>query len=489
MSTPWFFLSYARVDRDKRLEEFHSDLVREVQRRAALGDLKPEQIGFLDLSSIKTGASWSKKIAAALQTCRVFVCLYSPSYFKSEYCGKELQAFLSRLREYQRANNLEDTSPLIFPVLWLSPGDLPAPLPDAVSWIQYTDSELGDGYATNGLVYLKETGRENEYRDFLIKFAQKIVREGKGDVLPQAAAPPSFDQIECPFPDARRSPVIPAQGGNGRPAVKETESGLMARLGKLASRPALAVPALIAVLAAALTLYWWIRPVVSKTPFDDQFIRTANGASGGNDWEKSAKWDFPKERWGLLPSAAPNTWLVVSGTTPGVEKDKLFDDFEADFTVNFNEGSKAGWVFRAQRNFLTSGYSGYYFTLSKPAKEGDPFILTATLRRGWLGETTVDSKSIYIAQYGQPGDLIWIEVRAVGGRFDYAVKLLNEQNPDDTRDALTACKAARIEDDTLTSGYVGLFAGSDADKIEFSYLKVTPITPSTLTKDFLCTDK
>src|SRR5204863_5934745 len=119
--------------------------------RSALGDSATDEIGFLDVSSIKTGASWSGKIASALQTCRVLVCLYSPSYFKSEYCGKELQAFLSRVREYQREHNLYEPPQLIFPVLWLSPEELPKPLPEAVSWIQFTDIDLGDGYASNGL--------------------------------------------------------------------------------------------------------------------------------------------------------------------------------------------------------------------------------------------------------------------------------------------------------------------------------------------------
>src|SRR5205823_13902889 len=134
------------------------------------------------------------------------------------------------------------------------------------------------------------------------------------------------------------------------------------------TRPAFAVPALFVVLLAALLLYWWARPVAYSKAFDDPFTRTA----GGNDWEKSAEWEFPKDRWALAPSASANTWLVVSGTTPGVVRDKPFDDFEADFTIGFDDGAKAGWLLRAQRNLLGGGYSGYYFTLSKPAKEGDP---------------------------------------------------------------------------------------------------------------------
>lgn len=234
--------------------------------------------------------------------------------------------------------------------------------------------------------------------------------------------------------------------------------------------------------------YWATRPVVANRAFSDTFTRKAAAGPDADDWENSSKWDFPSKRWGLLPSEEPDTWLVVSGTTPGFMTDKLFVDFEADFTVNLDEGQAAGWVLRAQRNFFGGDYSGYYFTLSKPAKAGDPFILKTTLRRGWRGDTALEEKKINIAGYGRTGDNIWVQVRALGGRFDYAFRLQNS-DPNDPRDvALSACYSVAVEDGTLPRGFVGLFAPGDRDKISVDYFKALPITPETKTRGFLCLD-
>src|SRR5258706_3885556 len=89
----WFFLSYSRRDskgnegkENPYFERFYKDLALEVGRVAGIPASVPEKdIEFYDREGIETGADWSKTLAEALQTSKAMVCLYSPSYFKSEY--------------------------------------------------------------------------------------------------------------------------------------------------------------------------------------------------------------------------------------------------------------------------------------------------------------------------------------------------------------------------------------------------------------------
>src|SRR3954468_18823863 len=101
MSNYWFFLSYARRDalsNNPYLKKFYKDLALAVGSAAALNSsVEVSDIGFIDNQGIETGDNWRETLAEALQTSRVLVCLFSRSYFNSEFCGKEFHAFSLRL--------------------------------------------------------------------------------------------------------------------------------------------------------------------------------------------------------------------------------------------------------------------------------------------------------------------------------------------------------------------------------------------------------
>src|SRR5262245_44919752 len=115
-----FFLSYARVDAHK-IEKgrrqpdptFEAFLDRLSQR---VTQLTGEGPGFVD-RNIEIGEDWRDDLAEALATSKTMVCLYSPSYFKSETCGKEMQVFLDRRRRYIRENVGKKPANII-PVIW-----------------------------------------------------------------------------------------------------------------------------------------------------------------------------------------------------------------------------------------------------------------------------------------------------------------------------------------------------------------------------------
>src|SRR5258706_10337779 len=105
----WFFLSYARRDakgdngnENPWFQKFSSDLAQQVGTAFGLPAAIPNKdIEFYDRESIPAGSDWDKDLAEALQSSKVLVCLYSPAYFNSVYCGKEFTVFNSRVREYE----------------------------------------------------------------------------------------------------------------------------------------------------------------------------------------------------------------------------------------------------------------------------------------------------------------------------------------------------------------------------------------------------
>ena len=120
---PWFFMSYSKTDGDEILKQFYHDLATEVRRLVAYrGDPRPSAVGFMDESSIQTGESWEGTLAEALQRSRTLVCIYSPGYFTSPFCGKEFEVFAMRLRQHI-ANQPPQAPPpsIILPVLWDPP--------------------------------------------------------------------------------------------------------------------------------------------------------------------------------------------------------------------------------------------------------------------------------------------------------------------------------------------------------------------------------
>ena len=94
----WFYLSHAHLDREDDPKEVVRTFYQDLERRMKRAEMIREgDAGFFDGTGIQQGASWPETLASALGTCRVFVCLYSPAYFSSEWCGKEFAVFNQRL--------------------------------------------------------------------------------------------------------------------------------------------------------------------------------------------------------------------------------------------------------------------------------------------------------------------------------------------------------------------------------------------------------
>ncbi|HEX6184005.1 MAG TPA: TIR-like protein FxsC, partial [Pyrinomonadaceae bacterium] len=174
-----FFFSYSRRDAkgNPYLKEFHRRLALEVGQAAGVSAAVDEaDIGFFDTEGIEPGEKWPDKLAGALQSSKVFVCLYSNGYFKSEWCGKEFEVFRSRVAAYTPPSG-RPAPRLIIPVLWDRRARLPEPLPDAVTDLQYTHADFGAKYEVEGLAYfmkLKSKANEAFVTRFIINLAEHI---------------------------------------------------------------------------------------------------------------------------------------------------------------------------------------------------------------------------------------------------------------------------------------------------------------------------
>ena len=94
-----FFTSYASLDGQYSdyLQKFIEDLAINVRDRTTL---KMDEIYFFAKGEITAGDVWVEVLGNAVRTCKVILCICSPSYYNSEYCGKELWVFLERRKEW-----------------------------------------------------------------------------------------------------------------------------------------------------------------------------------------------------------------------------------------------------------------------------------------------------------------------------------------------------------------------------------------------------
>ncbi|MFD8823271.1 FxsC protein [Streptomyces sp. NPDC059605] len=174
---PYFFLSYAHTpghggeaDPDKWVAWLFQDLCDHV---AAMTDLSPgTPSGFIDRQVSHSDENRAERIGEALATCRVFVPLFSPSYFADETCAEEWNAFTQRpLSHPEQASR---TAKAIVPAFWMPvPSDQ---LPEETRQFLPDHQVFGDRYVSDGLYGLiKLRLFAEEYERAVYELAKRIV--------------------------------------------------------------------------------------------------------------------------------------------------------------------------------------------------------------------------------------------------------------------------------------------------------------------------
>jgi FxsC-like protein len=169
---PYFFLSYARArvpregrhDPDRWVAKFYRDLCDDVSE--VTGSAHP---GFMDRET-PAGAEWPAELANALSACRVFVALYSPAYFRSDYCGKEWAAFTRRI---EMNGSGRAATAAIIPALWITMPD--HELPAMVRSKHYVTPDFPAAYRDEGLYGIIKLNRYRDaYKQTVLKMARLI---------------------------------------------------------------------------------------------------------------------------------------------------------------------------------------------------------------------------------------------------------------------------------------------------------------------------
>ena len=201
------FISYARKNSDSYLQRFLEDLKEEIVLRE---DVSDDEAIFVDVE-VPSGADWKEDIGEALRQCWVCVTIFTPSYFRRPYCGKEFQVFLDRSGAEYDSEGAAIKVRGIVPVLWSREQDLKSKgLPPRVaSRINYTGKKLHDDYVRDGLRHILRRDPQGLYLDLLHQIANDL----SDDAFPNAPAPlpavPSFVATPNPFDDAD----VPAPAG------------------------------------------------------------------------------------------------------------------------------------------------------------------------------------------------------------------------------------------------------------------------------------
>jgi hypothetical protein len=195
-----FFFSHAREDRrgNDLLTKFFDDLCGDVRGLAGanVGN------GFIDDHDIEPGEDWRVDLVDALVSIPILVCIYSPTYFQRDYCGKEVEIFLQRRRLFLEQSGGKEPG-FVVPVLWQpSQNRIPRTLP-SLQWAGLDDTRFkAEDF---GLYYALRTGKE-EYKDVVYKLALRIrnlLQQPR--LLPALPSRPKIDGV----PNAFNPPRLP----------------------------------------------------------------------------------------------------------------------------------------------------------------------------------------------------------------------------------------------------------------------------------------
>jgi len=87
---------------------------------------------FIDVSEIKSGDSWPEKLKQAIACSKCMIAIWTPSYFRSDYCKNECGAMLYRekMMGYRTEKN---PNGLVFPIN-LYDGDFFPAIAQKVNW-------------------------------------------------------------------------------------------------------------------------------------------------------------------------------------------------------------------------------------------------------------------------------------------------------------------------------------------------------------------
>jgi hypothetical protein len=226
----YFYLSYAHSDLNEHLRRFFHDLRRRVH--LLTGESDETGVGFMDSENLRLSeGAWDETISNALAKSRVLVSLFSPAYFRSNYCAKEWKYFLSlRTGKSGPINKL----PPPLPVLWSGYRMLrEINIPEDARVLQMYTHEFPNNYIEHGLSYLALTRRDPYYKSLNL-IANSVVERARAATTTPYRPSPEWDapQVAHPPPgtseraELRRIRAFLCHSSADKPKVRDLFSQL-----------------------------------------------------------------------------------------------------------------------------------------------------------------------------------------------------------------------------------------------------------------------
>jgi FxsC-like protein len=193
-----FYVSCSRGDRDEYLKRFLQDISHEVRLRLGLPQGSP--LAFFDEESITIGEDWSAAMSEGLRTSRLMISLVSPSYIKSDFCGKEFAVFLQRQKLMLEGVGGPGG---ILPISWIP---VKGTLPRALEQLQFLPFDSSTVYAEVGLRQMMRLRRyREEYTELVFRLAEEVGRAYEQTALPLLDRLPAFHDIQSAFDEQNGS--------------------------------------------------------------------------------------------------------------------------------------------------------------------------------------------------------------------------------------------------------------------------------------------
>ncbi|MFD0894702.1 toll/interleukin-1 receptor domain-containing protein [Luteolibacter ambystomatis] len=128
---------------------------------------------FVDQYGIKNGDDWKDVLVEAVRTSEVLVCLISPRYLGSVWCGRELEVFVRRMGK--RAEELPPPAAnnFIFPIWWEKPRDRET-LPKKLGRFNPYDQGYPRSYSEKGLRQLIALNQRKDVQTILETLSELI---------------------------------------------------------------------------------------------------------------------------------------------------------------------------------------------------------------------------------------------------------------------------------------------------------------------------
>lgn len=472
----YFFLSYANKNNDEgEVCKFFDDLSAELCRQLGLRE-GAQGIGFRDQGELKTGADWQLEMMTALQASRTLVCLYSPAYFNSSWCGCEWEVFRLRRDLYVQSERLAGkANPLpprvIKPVIWMQ-GDVP----EIANGIQRFNFETTDDvYGEEGLFWLirrcEDYRYKNEYEKFILQLARDIL--GEMD-LSLPAYPISADgllkQVPNPFVREDIRPSIPPAPDTKRGRNDgKGEKGSTVKSGRNPKRRMVAL-VLFCILTAAIGICYLLvcKPVIETIEKSDTFKDDLQQWMPGNLGWNIDRIDGAHGR--RIHGETAGLFMTPYDKNPF----NLYRDFTLVMNVRFIGKKGVAWIVRAEdlKNY-------YLLTLTKSAKGQESAELNFSKCEQGVDRPLDSAGAAVNVENDQDNFLITTEVR--GNKFEVTVSRSGLQPPTSFEQSEPQ-KLKTFVDKTFSVGGVGLLPKNEREVL-LQHWRVAPHVQSPTDKE------